>query len=72
MHFPTMYIYLWKFWYVDLKKIHDVKRNITYGETIARYEKRFQAADKDNNKLMDRDEFADFLHPRKSVIDSLS
>ncbi len=52
---------------LDRSKIHDVRHNKTYEEVIVRYERRFKAADRDNNKLMDRDEFADFLHPRKVI-----
>ena len=54
----------------DRDKIHDVRRNKTFNQVIVRYEKRFKAADRDNDKLMNKDEFADFLHPRKLVCTS--
>ena len=48
----------------DHNQIHDKHRNLTYNDIINRYDRRFKMADQDGNKLLDKDEFADFLHPR--------
>lgn len=53
----------------DRDQIHDKNRNLTYREVITRYERRYRVADKDGNQLLDKDEFADFLHPRELAIE---
>ena len=49
-----------------MNEVHDHHRNLTYQQTIDRDKKRFDMADKDKSKELDKDEFADFLHPRES------
>ena len=55
------------FFLSDRNKIYDKSRNLTYNEVIDRYERRFQIADADRNRKLDKDEYADFLHPRKET-----
>ena len=52
----------------DRSKVHDHIRNLTFNQIIERFNRRFKRADKDGNDLLDRDEFADFLHPREYII----
>lgn len=47
----------------DLTEVFDQHRNITYGQRIAKDERRFKLADKDSSGKLNREEFADFLHP---------
>lgn len=49
----------------DLSQVHDKNKNLTFNDIIKRYERRFKKADQDGNNLLDKDEFADFLHPRE-------
>jgi len=39
---------------------------MTYQQTIDRDHRRFSLADKDKSGQLDKEEFADFLHPRES------
>lgn len=48
----------------NVNEIHDHNRNLTFSQTIERYQKRFFAADQNDNKALDKEEFADFLHPQ--------
>ncbi len=49
----------------DLDEVHDHHRNLTYQQAIDRDRRRFDMADLNKDQLLDKEEFADFLHPRK-------
>lgn len=51
---------------------YDHHRHQTYRQRIARDSKRFEAADKNSDGKLDRDDFADFLHPGELIIDFTS
>ena len=44
-------------------KIYDKRRGLTFQQAVDRYDRRFKAADKNGDKKLDREEFADMLHP---------
>ena len=46
-----------------MEHIFDKTRQLTYSQAIARYEKRFKMADRDGDGKLNKDEYADFLHP---------
>ena len=48
--------------------MYDEHRKLTYNQVIARDEKRFRAADRDGDQKLNREEYADFLHPGKVMI----
>ena len=50
---------------VDKESMYDEHRQLTYNQVIARDEKRFRAADRDGDQKLNREEYADFLHPGK-------
>ena len=43
--------------------MYDEHRKLTYNQVIDRDEKRFKAADRDGDQKLNREEYADFLHP---------
>ena len=47
----------------DPEEIFDHHRNLTYKQRIERDERRFKLADENGDGKLDREEFADFLHP---------
>ena len=49
-----------------LDEIHDHHRNLTYNQAIDRDNKRFNLADENGDKVLDREEFANFLHPQEA------
>lgn len=49
--------------YTDMNMMFDHHRNITYRQRIAKDERRFKLADENGDGKMNREEFADFLHP---------
>ena len=50
----------------NLEDIHDHHRNLTYNQAMERDHRRFLLADDDNNKHLNKDEFANFLHPHEA------
>ncbi len=46
-----------------MDEIYDQHRNMTYKNKISKDERRFKTADEDGDGKMNREEFADFLHP---------
>lgn len=50
----------------DLEEMYDHHRNMTYRQRIQKDERRFKVADQDGDGKMDKEEFADFLHPEES------
>ncbi len=48
---------------LDLDMEYDHHRHQTYRQRIERDSKRFKAADRNGDEKLDRDDFADFLHP---------
>ena len=50
----------------NLNEIHDHHRNLTYNQAIERDRQRFDLADRDGDKALSREEFADFLHPQEA------
>ncbi len=46
---------------------YDHHRHQTYRQRIARDAKRFGVADKNGDQKLDREDFADFLHPGNSI-----
>lgn len=49
----------------NLDDIYDHHRNLTYNQVIERDHNRFLHADRDGDKVMNKEEFADFLHPHE-------
>ena len=43
--------------------MYDEHRQLTYNQVIERDERRFKAADRDGDERLNREEYADFLHP---------
>ena len=43
--------------------MYDEHRKLMYNQVIDRDEKRFKAADRDGDQKLNREEYADFLHP---------
>lgn len=50
---------------VDMNEIHDHHRNLTFSQVLTRDQNRFNLADKNGDKSLSKEEFADFLHPRE-------
>ena len=50
----------------NLNEIHDHHRNLTYNQAIQRDRVRFESADQNGDKVLEREEFADFLHPQEA------
>ncbi len=50
----------------NLNEIHDHHRNLTYAQAIERDHRRFNLADQSGDKLMSKEEYADFLHPHEA------
>ena len=44
-------------------EIYDKRRGLTYQQAVDRYNRRFKAADKNGDKKLDKEEFADMLNP---------
>ena len=49
--------------FADKETMYDEHRGLTYNQVIARDAKRFDTADRNGDKKLDRTEYADFLHP---------
>lgn len=47
----------------NLNDIHDHHRGLTFNQQLERNRKRFVLADRDGDKFITKEEFADFLHP---------
>ena len=52
---------------VDKESRYDEHRQLMYNQVIARDEKRFWGADRDGDQKLNREEYADFLHPGNKV-----
>ena len=50
--------------------MYDEHRQLMYNQVIARDEKRFRGANKDGDQKLNREEYADFLHPGKKFINA--
>lgn len=48
---------------LDLEEIYDDRRNTTYKERFERDGKKFKVADENSDGRLDKEEFANFLHP---------
>lgn len=49
--------------FADKETMYDEHRGLTYNQVIVRDAKRFDRADINGDKKLDRREYADFLHP---------
>lgn len=50
----------------NFDEVHDHHRNLTYNQAIDRDQKRFSLADENGDKILSREEFANFLHPQEA------
>lgn len=50
----------------NLNDMYDHHRNLTYNQAIERDHRRFNLADRNGDKVMNKEEFADFLHPHEA------
>ena len=49
--------------FADKESLYDEHRGLTYNQVIERDAKRFIAADANGDEKLDKNEYADFLHP---------
>ena len=47
--------------------MYDEHRQLMYNQVIARDEERFRGADRDGDQKLNREEYANFLHPGKKI-----
>lgn len=52
---------------LDRDEMYDSHRQLTYNQMMERDERRFKQADLDNDGNLNREEFADFLHPEEAT-----
>lgn len=61
-------IFNYQFFCADPDSIYDKRCELTYSQAIKRYERRFKVADQDGDGKLNKEEYADFLHPGESKL----